>query len=1128
MGQSFGTRSTRRWEQISMAVAVAAALLWTLVVPLARPAGAVVDGPTVTINQAGVQPDPTNGSTINFQAVFNRAVTQFNGADISFNGSTAPGALSVASIAGGPAIYTVTVTGFTGTGTVVVSVVPDGAIDVGGKGNQASTSTDHTVTVDRVAPTVAINQAATQTDPTKATIVNYTATFSEPVPGLAPGDIAFTGSTAPGTLAAAVTGGPTVYNVAVSGMTGGGLIQASIPAGVVTDPVGNPNTASTSTDNTVTRDLIRPGVTINQATTQHDPIGATPIKLTATFTENVTAFVPADVVFTGSTVGGTLAATITGGPKVFTVAVAGMTTAGLVKATIPANAAVDAAGNLSTASTSTDNTVTWDPSKPNVTINKAAGQADPSTGTSVSYTATFTKPVTGFAAADVVLASSTTGVGTAVTTVAGGPTAYTITVSGMSASGNVIATIPAGAAKDSALNGNLASTSSDNTIAWDGIVPSVTINQAAAQKDPVRTGPINYTVAFSEPVTGFDAADIALSGTAGGTKTAVVTGSGTTYNVAVSGMTTSGNVVVSVNAAAAADAVGNASVASTSTDNSVTWDVTRPLTQVNPATGQLAYDNTSPINLVVQFSEPVTGFLANDIVFTGSTAGGTLVATVTGSGMTYNVAITGMTTSGTVVVAVPALRVIDLAGNQNTPSSARIVNWDVTKPTVTINQAAGQPDPASLGPINFTATFSEAVTGFAGADISFTGSTASGTLSAVVTGGPTTYNVAVSGMTTPGNVVVSVPASKALDSAKNANLASTSTDATIAWNPAPTVTINQAAAQPDPDGTPPINFTVVFSEPVTGFTASDVNFAQGTAGGTLKATITGTGPTYNVAVTGMTTSGLVRARVNAGAAADAGGAVNDASTSTDNTVTWAPAPSVTINQFDQTDPSILSFIQFQVTFSEPVTGFEATDVSFAGTTAGGTLTPVVSGTGPTYLVKVTGMTTDGVVKASLPAGVATGPTGLASLASTSTDNTVTWDRTKPTVTINQAVGQADPASTGPITFTVVFSEPVTGFVGTDVTLSSSAGGTLVATVTGSGTTYSVAVTGMTTGGQVAAAVGPGRASDAANNTNVISTSTDGIVTWAPAPAAASPSEQPAAAPAPEPVQAVEPGRDEAA
>ena len=50
-----------------------------------------------------------------------------------------------------------------------------------------------------------------------------------------------------------------------------------------------------------------------------------------------------------------------------------------------------------------------------------------------------------------------------------------------------------------------------------------------------------------------------------------ITGSGTTYNVAVSGMTASGTVIASLLAGVVLDAANNPSLASTSTDNTVTF-----------------------------------------------------------------------------------------------------------------------------------------------------------------------------------------------------------------------------------------------------------------------------------------------------------------------------------------------------------------------------------------------------------------------------------------------------------------------------------------------------------------------------------------------------------------------------
>jgi hypothetical protein len=104
---------------------------------------------------------------------------------------------------------------------------------------------------------------------------------------------------------------------------------------------------------------------------------------------------------------------------------------------------------------------------------------------------------------------------------------------------------------------------------------------------------------------------------------------------------------------------------------------------------------------------------------------------------------------------------------------------DTTSPEVTINQAAGQADPTSATPINFTALFSEPVSGFTGADVTITG-TAGGTKTVEVTGGPSTYNVAVSGMT-DGTVSATIAAGVAQDGAGNANAESTSTDNTVTF-----------------------------------------------------------------------------------------------------------------------------------------------------------------------------------------------------------------------------------------------------------------------------------------------------------------------------------------------------------
>ncbi len=315
-----------------------------------------VQQPTVTINQAADQADPTNQSFIAFTVHFSSTVTGFDAADINFAGSTVSGTL-VAEVSGVGSNYTVTVTGMTGQGMVVASIPAGAALDGSGSPSQASTSNDNIVMFDGLAPTVTIDQGAGQPDPVTVGPIEFTVHFSEVVNGFDNSDISFADSTVAGTLLATVTGAGADYTVTVNGMTGEGTVVASIPADACADAAGNGNAASTSSDNVVNFDNELPTVTINQATGQDDPTNLPSIAFDVKFSEAVTGFTADDVSLLGSTAGGTLVASVTGSGDTYTVTVTGITSGGLVVASVPAGAASDSAGNLSLASTSTDNTV---------------------------------------------------------------------------------------------------------------------------------------------------------------------------------------------------------------------------------------------------------------------------------------------------------------------------------------------------------------------------------------------------------------------------------------------------------------------------------------------------------------------------------------------------------------------------------------------------------------------------------------------------------------------------------------------------------------------------------------------------------------------------------------------------
>ena len=103
----------------------------------------------------------------------------------------------------------------------------------------------------------------------------------------------------------------------------------------------------------------------------------------------------------------------------------------------------------------------------------------------------------------------------------------------------------------------------------------MTINQAAGQADPTNASPINFTVGVQRAGDRLRRRDVTISGTAGGTKTATVTGSGTHLQRGGQRHDRRRHGHRPIAAGAATDAAGNTNTASTSTDNTVTCDVPR-------------------------------------------------------------------------------------------------------------------------------------------------------------------------------------------------------------------------------------------------------------------------------------------------------------------------------------------------------------------------------------------------------------------------------------------------------------------------------------------------------------------------------------------------------------------------
>jgi hypothetical protein len=628
--------------------------------------------------------------------------------------------------------------------------------------------------------------------------------------------------------------------------------------------------------------------------------------------------------------------------------------------------------------------------------------------------------------------------------------------------------------------------------------PTVTVKQAAGESDPTTIIPIRFDVAFSKVVTGFTNTDVHIVGMVA-TPGITVTDSGDhkNYSVAITGMADGETVNATIPQDAAQDADGNGNRISTylSTDHSVTYH--------------------APPNLTLSGTCDIFG----NSVFTIKNIGGAMTTNYTWEIYQNNVFLTSgtfqLTKAGT-PSDTQQLTINGLYGNiavaiknGTTPAAVQIAITSAicvnSSPTVTINQASTQSDPTNASPIKFDVIFNTAVSGFTNSDVNISGMAATPVKTVTDSGDHIHFSVTVTGMADGETVTATIPAGAAfyVGHLDVQSKDSTSTDNKVAYDTSkPTVTVNQAATQADPTEISPIHFDVVFSEVITGFVSSDIDVTgtHNAAGVTL--TDSGDHMHFSVAVTGMVNGDKVSAKIVAGKVSDLAGNTNTNATFADNAVTFADTtpPAVTVEQkLGQPDPVNTGPIHFIATFSEPIdaASFSNGDISLGGT-AGATaalVTEIAPHDHTTFDISVSGMTVTGTVTASIAANRLRDVNGNLNIASTSTDNTVSYDITRPSVTIEQAAGQADPANNTPINFAVVFSKPVTNFDAPgDVTLSGTAGATTIH-ITGGPMIYNVAVSGMANDGTVIANIPANAAKDAANNLSTASTSTDNTVTF---------------------------------
>ncbi len=303
--------------------------------------------------------------------------------------------------------------------------------------------------------------------------------------------------------------------------------------------------------------------------------------------------------------------------------------------------------------------------------------------------------------------------------------------------------------------------------------PSVTIAVPA----DTQKGAFEVTITFTESVSGFEQADVLVSGTATAGITAWATTDDTVFTATIT-PTTSGDVVVSVIADLAMDAAGNNNTAADS--QTVTVDMDAPSVSISVPAGV----QNGAFDVVITFTESVSGFEQADVMLSG-TATASLTAWQTTDDTVWTATITP-TTSGTLTLSIPADVAIDAVGNNNTAAQTQTVTVDMDAPSVSISVPTGVQNSA----FDVVITFTESVSGFEQADVTLSG-TATASLTAWSTTDDTVWTATIT-PTTSGTLTLSIPADVAMDAVGNNNSAHTTGSVNIIMNVAADTEIFEA------------------------------------------------------------------------------------------------------------------------------------------------------------------------------------------------------------------------------------------------------------------------------------------------------------------------------------------------
>ncbi|RSZ58697.1 DUF4347 domain-containing protein [Massilia atriviolacea] len=681
-------------------------------------AGVLIDTQAPELFQiTRVGPRANNGSSVQYNVKFVESVSGVDIGDFSlFKAGTAAG--SIASITGSGADYVVTINGVSGDGELRMDLKGSGTNIVDLAGNPIPNTPrigNQSYMLDHTAPAVATVAVPSDATYGVGQALDFRVQFAEAV------TVDSTGGT-PRIAVTLATGG-TAYAHYVSGSATASLLFRHIVASGTADSDGIALGAAIELNGGTLRDAAAnpaalalnnvgalAGVLVNglaPSVTSISRVQAATSKLssvdyTVQFSSAVSNVDTGDFSLAGSGVSGTIAS-VSGSGASYTVTVNNIGGDGTLR--LDLNSAgtgiIDGSGNPIAGGFTAGQVYSFDHTAPQVSSVSGPADATYAAGAALDFVVQFGEAVT------VATGSGTPSIGVTLDT---GGTVQAQYVSGSGGSALTFRYIVAGAHSDSngvvlanaiALNGGTLQDAQGNdaTLALNGIAAlgGVKVDALApaalsiVPAGPVRTraASVDYTVTFSENVSGVDVGDFALatSGTASGA-IASVSGSGSSYTVTVD--TVAGDGLLQLNlkggGTGIGDAAGNAILAGVS-GQGYTIDHTAPGATLSMSSLNLGAGQTALVTIA--FSEAVAGLDLGDL----AAGGGTLSNLASSDNITWTATFTpaANTVAAANTITLGASGVTDLAGNPGSGSPA--------SPAYAINTVALPPVPPVLPPV---------------------------------------------------------------------------------------------------------------------------------------------------------------------------------------------------------------------------------------------------------------------------------------------------------------------------------------------------------------------------------------------------------------------------------------------